>query len=1232
MEVNKLKKLSVKIISIALAICLLIGVVPMSIFAEESDNNVYVDVTLEADKTDYADGDSIVFNGAISNSSSKDCDADVEISLYATPSIKLDTKSLKVNALASGESHDLTVEAAAKRTRFGFELVQAIYDIITGYLYTIVLEVVSLFSSNYECVRVYIDGVPAAVMYKVDSSVVLNNGDDANPPTPIIGEKGVVISESSFEYDDATSSYYFVELVENIVGSLGNPADVNKFSFKVTDTYGNTLDSGDIDIAQNWNSNNIDFMLGENNLTVFAEYNDGTTVTDSISVNCYSDGYMDNLQIDTEKDTDGDKLVDYLEENYTNTNIQESDTDGDGLTDYEEAYLFKYNPLSKDTDNNGVTDPNEDFDSDSISNIDEINMGTDPTYSDSDLDGLDDFDEISTYKTDPMKKDTDSDGVSDGDEVRIGSNPIIKEDTFIETQDCGNVSDNTPVAVKVSAQVAGDQVGSLDVEPVSYEDNKMISPTIPGFIGNAYDFSVDGEINSAELVFEYDPSLGEIGDDFQPRVYYFNEITKMFEELPNQTVENGKVTVTVEHFSTYILLNKVEFDKVWNEEIKPPEYEGNGMTGIDVVFVVDSSGSMSSNDRNKIRIQAVKQFIDKLGENDRGAVVDFDGSSRVYQTFTSDHDLLYSAINRVDSSGGTSLSAGMSSAINLFTNSDYTRTDAYKYIVFLTDGDGDYSSSYTTSASNNNIVVYTVGLGSGVRENVLKNIANGTGGKYYFASTASNLPDIYNEVSFETVDYTTDSNNDGISDYYTELLYNGTLALSNGSDDFVGINFNYGEDQDPNNLCADFDGDGLLNGEELVISTNGNRVYVKMVSDPCMVHSDNDGINDKEETDNNTDPMVADYYPTDSIKYMLDDGNYTYQDVFEGESDFCNSIARNIWSSITLNFSHKDEAQAIVTAYLNSLSSVEKISDLAEETEKELAKNLIIQVIDAVSEGINLSWDTIETVDELAHLKINMKRWESAANSAKNLSPEFWTQLKAKFGLIKKWSKSWKWVTTVGKVADYLPVIGAGIAETADLVNIAHTYSMLAATSENFVAYEEILSTIVSNDNMDEKYVAKGVEPILASLRNSNNNFTNDICRDIAVSTSENLVSLGITLVSANPYVLAINVIVNLVDIYLSDITEGAYALFVVKEMVDAAKKVFDYNSYGSKSHFEEPEKINIKFIYGARCLGGKYAKQIVQKQLFVGEKDSVARARICGQIDTEEENMLYHCGLLKVQ
>lgn len=86
--------------------------------------------------------------------------------------------------------------------------------------------------------------------------------------------------------------------------------------------------------------------------------------------------------------------------------------------------------------------------------------------------------------------------------------------------------------------------------------------SIPGYLGNAYDFYVDGDFDSAILNFDYDETLGVIGDNFQPRIYYFNEEFGKLEELSNQTVVNGQVTTTINHFSTYIFLDKVEFDKV----------------------------------------------------------------------------------------------------------------------------------------------------------------------------------------------------------------------------------------------------------------------------------------------------------------------------------------------------------------------------------------------------------------------------------------------------------------------------------------------------------------------------------------------------------------------------------------------------------------------------------------------------------------------------------------------
>jgi len=66
-----------------------------------------------------------------------------------------------------------------------------------------------------------------------------------------------------------------------------------------------------------------------------------------------------------------------------------TDSDQDGLTDYEEINIYHTNPNNPDTDG----------------------------------DGLFDREEVKVYHTNPLVKDTDGDGYSDGDEVKNGYNP-----------------------------------------------------------------------------------------------------------------------------------------------------------------------------------------------------------------------------------------------------------------------------------------------------------------------------------------------------------------------------------------------------------------------------------------------------------------------------------------------------------------------------------------------------------------------------------------------------------------------------------------------------------------------------------------------------------------------------------------------------------------------------------------------------------------------------------------
>jgi hypothetical protein len=100
------------------------------------------------------------------------------------------------------------------------------------------------------------------------------------------------------------------------------------------------------------------------------------------------------------------------------TITKDTDTDGDGLKDYQEEIIYKTDRLDTDTDDDGLSDGEE------------VNTHeTDPNNEDSDNDGLTDFEEVNTHNTDPNNEDTDDDGLTDFDEINIHNTDPNNEDT-----------------------------------------------------------------------------------------------------------------------------------------------------------------------------------------------------------------------------------------------------------------------------------------------------------------------------------------------------------------------------------------------------------------------------------------------------------------------------------------------------------------------------------------------------------------------------------------------------------------------------------------------------------------------------------------------------------------------------------------------------------------------------------------------------------------------------------
>jgi Ca-activated chloride channel homolog len=195
--------------------------------------------------------------------------------------------------------------------------------------------------------------------------------------------------------------------------------------------------------------------------------------------------------------------------------------------------------------------------------------------------------------------------------------------------------------------------------------------------------------------------------------------------------------------------------------------------GIDIVVALDISGSMLAEDFKPNRLEAAKatalQFID-MRPGDRIGVTVFSGESFTLVPLTTDHLLLKDLLRTVHTGmvdDGTAIGDGLSTAINRLRESDAIS----KVIILLTDGINNAGVidplTGAEIAQMLNIRVYTVGVGSkgavpypfqtpfGVQyrdveipvdEELLQEMADLTGGRYFWADNRLALEEIYREI------------------------------------------------------------------------------------------------------------------------------------------------------------------------------------------------------------------------------------------------------------------------------------------------------------------------------------------------------------------------------------------------------------------------------------------------------------------------------------------------------
>jgi len=199
--------------------------------------------------------------------------------------------------------------------------------------------------------------------------------------------------------------------------------------------------------------------------------------------------------------------------------------------------------------------------------------------------------------------------------------------------------------------------------------------------------------------------------------------------------------------------------------------------GIDIVMAIDVSASMLAKDLAPNRLEALKdvasEFI-KGRPNDRIGLVEYAGESYTKTPITSDKAIVLRSLKDIKYNtiieGGTAIGMGLATAVNRLKDSKAKS----KVIILLTDGVNNSGFIDPKIASElaveYGIKTYTIGIGTNgmalspinilpngnfqyarvpveIDEDLLKEIASVTGGKYFRATNNKKLAEIYDEIN-----------------------------------------------------------------------------------------------------------------------------------------------------------------------------------------------------------------------------------------------------------------------------------------------------------------------------------------------------------------------------------------------------------------------------------------------------------------------------------------------------
>jgi Ca-activated chloride channel family protein len=204
------------------------------------------------------------------------------------------------------------------------------------------------------------------------------------------------------------------------------------------------------------------------------------------------------------------------------------------------------------------------------------------------------------------------------------------------------------------------------------------------------------------------------------------------------------------------------------------EVEKRDTEGIDIVLAMDVSTSMLARDFTPDRLSAAKDIaIEFIAQRptDRMGIVVFAGESYTQCPLTTDRATLINLMKEVQTDlieDGTAIGNGLATAVARMMDSDAPS----RVVILLTDGvnnSGEVAPQTAAEiAKTYGVRVYTIGVGANgmapypvmtpwgvemqkvqveIDEDLLKGIAEATGGRYFRATDNTKLAEIYSEIN-----------------------------------------------------------------------------------------------------------------------------------------------------------------------------------------------------------------------------------------------------------------------------------------------------------------------------------------------------------------------------------------------------------------------------------------------------------------------------------------------------